>query len=128
MNYFNNADTWVWNGKNDNPYINILTNSNYFIITSDSVNMISEAATTGKPIYIYKLPKKMLRIRDIPRKLIIFFNELENKNIIRWFDGNLEDWQYKAINPTQEIANEIMISYTNYIKTSEESIKNYEKI
>jgi mitochondrial fission protein ELM1 len=78
--------------------------------------MISEAATTGKPIYVYKLPKKKLRIKSVPRKLVIFFKELENKSIIKWFNGNLEEWTYKAINPTQEIANEIIIDYNNHIK------------
>ena len=127
-NYFNGEDNWVWNGQNDNPYEDILNNSNFFIVTSDSVNMISEASSTGKPIYVYKLPKKNIRIKSIPKKLVIFFKELENKNIIRWFDGNLEEWEYKAINPTQEIANKIIVSYNNHIKKLKESVNNYEKI
>ncbi|MFQ3360544.1 MAG: mitochondrial fission ELM1 family protein [Alphaproteobacteria bacterium] len=116
QNYFKDTNDWVWNGQNDNPYNDILNNSDFFIVTSDSINMISEAATTGKPIYVYKLPKKKLRIKSVPRKLVIFFKELENKSIIKWFNGNLEEWTYKAINPTQEIANEIIIDYNNHIK------------
>lgn len=37
----------------NNPYYNILSNSDYFIITGDSVSMISECCNTGKPVYIF---------------------------------------------------------------------------
>ncbi|MBM3579607.1 MAG: hypothetical protein FJX34_02395 [Alphaproteobacteria bacterium] len=39
--------------KNNNPYLSILNLADYFIITGDSVSMISECCSTGKPVYIF---------------------------------------------------------------------------
>ena len=40
-----------------NPYPDILKITDYIVVTSDSVNMISEIATTPIPVFIYKFPK-----------------------------------------------------------------------
>ena len=42
---------------------NALKSSDFFIVTSDSTSMISEAAISGKPIYIYHLPFKRKSVR-----------------------------------------------------------------
>lgn len=39
--------------KNNNPYLAILAAADFFIISGDSVSMISEACSTGKPVYIF---------------------------------------------------------------------------
>lgn len=39
--------------KNENPYLAILGYADFFIITGDSVSMISECCSTGKPVYIF---------------------------------------------------------------------------
>jgi mitochondrial fission protein ELM1 len=36
-----------------NPYFGMLAKSNYIISTADSISMCSEAASTGKPLYIF---------------------------------------------------------------------------
>lgn len=36
-----------------NPYLAIVGVADYFIVTGDSVSMISECASTGKPLYVY---------------------------------------------------------------------------
>ena len=47
---------WVWDGDLTggpdvvNPYPGVLGLADYLIVTSDSVNMVSEAAITGKPL------------------------------------------------------------------------------
>jgi mitochondrial fission protein ELM1 len=47
---------FLWNGGGDNPYYGILGLSDCLIVTADSVNMISEACASGRPVYIYDLP------------------------------------------------------------------------
>lgn len=44
-----------WSGPNDgaNPYVGILGWADRFIVTGDSVNMISEACATGKPVHAF---------------------------------------------------------------------------
>ncbi len=39
--------------KNENPYLAILGYADFFIITGDSVSMISECCSSGKPVYIF---------------------------------------------------------------------------
>ena len=48
----------IWTGDGENPYKKSIQNSSFFIVTSDSTSMISEAAISGKPIYIYHLAFK----------------------------------------------------------------------
>ncbi len=43
-----------WNAvKNENPYLAILGFADFFIITGDSVSMISECCSSGKPVFIF---------------------------------------------------------------------------
>ena len=53
----------IWLGEGENPYEYAIYNSNFFIITSDSTSMISEASISGMPIYVYQLPLKRKSIR-----------------------------------------------------------------
>lgn len=39
--------------KNNNPYLASLGFSDYFIVCGDSISMISECCSTGKPVYIF---------------------------------------------------------------------------
>ncbi len=43
--------------KDQNPYLAVLGYADYFIITGDSVSMISESCSTGKPTYIFDQKK-----------------------------------------------------------------------
>ena len=40
----------IWDGTGDNPYLAFLGFADAIVVTSDSVNMITEAAGTGKPL------------------------------------------------------------------------------
>jgi mitochondrial fission protein ELM1 len=39
----------IWDGEAENPYLGYLALAEAFVVTGDSVNMVCEAATTGKP-------------------------------------------------------------------------------
>ena len=68
----------------------------------DSTSMISEAALTGKPIYVADIPtnKNDIRIRK--------FRELFSKlNIIKKLENSLESWDYERLDETSRVANEI---------------------
>ena len=62
--------------------------------------MISEAALTGKPIYIATIPPKKSdkRFKNF-RKL---FQEMK---IVRELEENLENWNYEKLDETNRIAN-----------------------
>ena len=83
-------------------YLSALSLAKYIAVTCDSTSMISEAALTGKPIYIADIPatKNDQRIQKF-RKL---FNQL---NITKILDNNLETWHYESLDETNRVADEI---------------------
>ena len=91
----------LWLGEGKNPYEFALYNSSFFIITSDSTSMISEASISGMPIYVYQLPFKRKSMR-----LNRFHNEFKNLNITKDFliTDSLESWSYNIINESKRIA------------------------
>ena len=91
-------------------YLSALKLSNHIIVTCDSTSMISEAAMTGKPIYVAQMTpvKKNSRFRK-------FFRLFKSLNIIKDLENSLETWNYNKLNETDRIS--------RYIK---EKIKNYD--
>ena len=46
--------------QSENPYFAYLALADILIVTGESESMLAEAAATGKPVYIYPLPKRQL--------------------------------------------------------------------
>ena len=83
-------------------YLSSLALSKYLVVTCDSTSMISEAALTGKPVYVAMIPalrndKRFQRFRSLFEKL----------NIIKILENKLETWNYEKINEADRIALEI---------------------
>ena len=91
----------LWLGNGNNPYLFAIQNSNFFIITSDSTSMISEASISEKPIYIYQLPFKRKSNR-----FERFHHEFKKRKITRDFNNTeiLENWSYNSLNESERIA------------------------
>jgi hypothetical protein len=83
------APMYLWNGLGDNPYHGFLDLADYIVVTNDSVSMLSEAASTEKPIYA-------LQLEGGGRRLNQFYESFQEQGIIQPFEGKLEDWTYKA--------------------------------
>ncbi len=80
-------------------YLSALSISQNIVVTCDSSSMISEAALTGKPIYVANiLPKKNDKRFQKFRKL---FREL---NIIRNLGEEEENWNYQKLDETNRVA------------------------
>jgi hypothetical protein len=90
------APMYIWNGLGDNPYHGFLDLADYIVVTNDSVSMLSEAASTEKPIYA-------LPLEGGGRRLNKFYESFQSQGIIQPFEGKLEDWTYKAPNNMQEV-------------------------
>ena len=71
--------------------------------------MISEAAITGKPIYIAQMPpiKKNYRFKK-------FFKLFKSLNIIKDLENSVVDWNYEKLNETEKISSYIKEKYKNY--------------
>ena len=91
----------LWLGEGKNPYEFAIYNSSYFIITSDSTSMISEASISGKPIYVYQL-----RMKRKSKRVIRFHEEFKKMNITRDFNtlDKLENWTYTKLEESKRIA------------------------
>ena len=80
-------------------YLSALAISENIIVTCDSSSMISEAALTGKPIYIANiLPKK----NDI--RFQRFRNLFRDLNITRNLGEDVENWTYQSLDETNRVA------------------------
>ncbi len=90
-------------------YLSSLKLADYIVVTCDSTSMISEAAITGKPIYIAKMPpiKRNIRFQK-------FFELFKSLNIIKDLDDALEYWKYKKLNETDRISSYIKKKLKNY--------------
>jgi mitochondrial fission protein ELM1 len=89
-----------WDGTDENPYHGFLAWADYIIVTEDSASMISEAATTGKPVYTVPLEGGSPRFD-------LLYNRLRDKGIIRNFEGKPEPYGYTALNDAAMVAEEI---------------------
>ena len=94
---------------NKSKYISTLSNSEILIVTSDSISMISEAAITGKPIYVAQMPN--IKKNDRFQKFFQLFNSL---NIIKNLENSVEKWSYKKLNETDRISSYIKDQLKNY--------------
>ena len=83
-------------------YLSSLSLAKYIVVTCDSTSMISEAALTGKPIYIAEIPAKLNDYRF--RKFRDLFHKLK---IIKNLNEKVEIWNYEILDETNRIAKEI---------------------
>ena len=89
-------------------YLSALAISENIIVTCDSSSMVSEAALTGKPIYIANiLPKK----NDI--RFQRFRNLFRELNITRNLGEDIEIWDYPKLDETNRVANIIKQRISN---------------
>jgi mitochondrial fission protein ELM1 len=88
---------WLWTGEGDNPYFAFLAAADAILVTCDSVNMTSEAATTGKPIHV-------AHWTPLPPKFRRFHEGLQAGGVTRPFTGAIEDWTYAPLAETARVA------------------------
>jgi len=100
-NYFN-EDQIIIPYVDKKAYLCSLKNADHIIVTCDSTSMISEAAITGKPIYVAQMPsiKSNKRFKN-------FFNLFASLNIIKELGSPVENWTYNKLNETNKIAEQI---------------------
>ncbi len=94
------GNIFIWDGIGKNPYHAMLAWADHILVTSDSVSMISDAATTGKPTQIINLEGQSKRFDR-------FHNHMEEIGATRPFKGNLEHFKYAPIDDADKIAKAI---------------------
>jgi mitochondrial fission protein ELM1 len=88
---------FLWDGRGGNPYFGILGIADFLVVTCDSVNMVSEACATGKPVYVAELPGGSEKFRR-------FHDALRDDGVTRSFAGQLQLYTYKPMDDMGEAA------------------------
>ena len=80
-------------------YLSALSISDHIVVTCDSTSMISEAAITGKPVYIamMKAVKNNYRFKN-------FYTKLNKLGITKELENNVETWSYDNLDEVNRIA------------------------
>lgn len=90
----------IWDGSGENPYFAYLALADAVVVTADSVSMISEAASTGKPVLVAELPGGSGKFRR-------FHDAMRAHGATRPFTGELAAWSYPKLDDTERAAAEI---------------------
>ena len=94
----NPARTLFYTGdESPNPYPGVLGHARAVIVTEDSVNMASEAASTGLPVHVF-------HVAAPSPKILPFFAALAAQGIARDFDGRLRHWTYEPLDEAGRVA------------------------
>ena len=90
-------------------YLSSLKLADHIVVMCDSTSMISEAAITGKPIYVAQMPsiKNNKRFKE-------FFNLFESLKIIKNLDNTVENWDYQKLNEINRISGYIKDKLKEY--------------
>jgi mitochondrial fission protein ELM1 len=87
----------IWDETGDNPYLGYLALADAIVVTCDSVNMVSEACATGKPVHVFHLPGGSAKFRR-------FHASFEAAGFTRPFTGRLDSWSYDPPHETERVA------------------------
>lgn len=97
------APAFIWDGQGENPYYGMLGLADYILVTCDSVNMVSEACTTGKPVYVVDLPGGSEKFRRFHAAL-----RGTGNGLTRVFQGRLDEpWKYQLLDDVNMVAGRI---------------------
>lgn len=91
---------FIWDGSGANPYYAFLAAADVIVATEDSVNMVTEATGTGKPVYVQRLNGRS-------RRLSRFHELMRARGATRPFEGRIESWSYAPINDTELVGSAI---------------------
>ncbi|MEE3626771.1 mitochondrial fission ELM1 family protein [Nitrospirillum sp. BR 11752] len=91
----------VWDGTGPNPYFGYLGLADAVLCTGDSVSMVSEAASTGKPTYV-------IGLEGTSAKFDRFHALMVERGVTRPFTGVVEDWTPAPLDDTPRVAAEVV--------------------
>jgi len=93
------TDGFVVNSVDKQAYLSSLAIANSIVVTCDSTSMISEAATSGKPIFVAHMQPKRNNYRF--KRFYKLFREL---GVIKNLGEKVENWTYDSFNEAERVA------------------------
>ena len=98
-------DTTIVETVDKKAYLSALCLAKYIVVTCDSSSMISEAALTGKPVYV-----AMIETKRNDKRFKEFRKLFENMNILRKLDDKLETWSYEKLDEANRVSKLIKLN------------------
>ena len=92
-------DTTIIETVDKKAYLSALCLAKYIVVTCDSSSMISEAALTGKPVYV-----AMIETKRNDKRFKEFRKLFENMNILKKLDDKLETWSYEKLDEANRVS------------------------
>ncbi len=80
-------------------YLSSLAIADYIIVTCDSTSMISEAAVTGKPVYI-----AMMKANKSIKRFQSFYTQFKDLGIARELTDSIDNWSYDKLDEVNRLA------------------------
>jgi len=93
------SNNFVVNSVNKQAYLSALALATCIVVTCDSTSMISEAAASGKPIFVAHMRSKKNNYRF--KKFFQLFKEM---GITRELGERVQNWTYNKLNEAERIA------------------------
>ncbi len=95
---------WLWAGApkdGPNPYFAFLQAADAVLVTNDSTNMLTEAASAGKPILLFTLKGNDAKFNRL-------YDSLAGAGLARPFTGSLATWPVEPLEETVRAAKEVV--------------------
>lgn len=94
----------IWDDTGENPYFAFLAAADAILVTEDSTNLATDAAATGKPLFVLPMAGRSA-------KLARFHAELQRRGVARPFVGELTAAPYTPLLETDRAARELLRRY-----------------
>jgi mitochondrial fission protein ELM1 len=98
--YYDGTDA----AAHDNPYLGFIAHAQRIVVTADSVNMLSEACATGKPVFVHVH-------RPLRGKLERFYRELLESSRVRPLRAAPSTWTPTPLRECRSVADEVWRRY-----------------
>ena len=89
----------VVKGVDKKAYLSSLAIADYIVVTCDSTSMISEAAVTGKPVYM-----AMMKPNRSIKRFKYFYNQFKDLGIAKELTDSIDNWSYDKLDEVNRIA------------------------
>ncbi len=94
----------IWDGSGDNPYFAFLAAADTILVTEDSTNLATDAAATGKPLFVLPMTGRSAKLER-------FHAELRRRGVAAPFVGELTAAPYAPLLETDRAAREVLRRY-----------------
>ena len=98
------ARLWTGDADGENPYLAFLAAADVVLVTKDSTNMLTDAASAGKPALL-------LPVEGADGKFSRLYAELKERGYLRDFKGEFESWDVDPLRETERAAEAVIAAW-----------------